>query len=35
VSLAHRNTTSSIMYPSQQTVTTPNSYDRSLVNARY
>lgn len=35
VSLAHRSTTSSIMYPSQQSITTPNSYDRSLVNSRY
>lgn len=35
LSLAHRWEGSSLMYPSQQTVITPNGNDRSLVNARY
>lgn len=34
-SLAHRNFTSSIMYPYVQSLTTTNSTDRSLINARY
>lgn len=34
-SLAHRNVTSSIMYPYVQALTTLNSTDRSLINSRY
>lgn len=34
-SLAHRSQTSSIMYPYVQSVTSPNSTDRSLINSRY
>lgn len=34
-SLAHRNTTSSIMYPFVQSKTTLDSGDRSNINARY
>lgn len=35
MSLAHRSDRSSIMYPYQQSITSPNSYDRSLLNSRY
>lgn len=34
-SLAHRNYTSSIMYPYVQSKTTLNSTDKSLINSRY